>query len=104
MKFVYGAPAVPAATDGPVPIILMSAELGMARSGGLDADLLAQHAFYGTDFTKPLLFLEDGAYFANQAHGQHLSGTQWGVMNETGSYPGQPWLWLYTLWYQVPGF
>ena len=20
---------------------------------------------------------------------------QWGVMNETGSYPGQPWLWLY---------
>jgi len=26
------------------------------------------------------------------------------VMNETGSYPGQPWLWLYTLWYQVPGF
>jgi hypothetical protein len=25
-------------------------------------------------------------------------------MNETGSYPGQPWLWLYTLWYQVPHF
>jgi hypothetical protein len=23
-------------------------------------------------------------------------------MNETGSYPGQAWLWLYTLWYQVP--
>jgi hypothetical protein len=22
----------------------------------------------------------------------HLTGTQWGVMNETGSYPGQPWL------------
>ena len=22
-------------------------------------------------------------------------------MNETGSYPGQPWLWLYSLWYQV---
>ena len=26
------------------------------------------------------------------------------MTNETGSYPGQPWLWLYTLWYQVPGF
>jgi hypothetical protein len=38
------------------------------------------------------------------ATSQHLSGAQWGVMNETGSYPGQPWLWLYTLWYQVPGF
>ncbi len=25
-------------------------------------------------------------------------------MNETGSYPGRPWLWLYTLWYQVPGW
>ena len=34
----------------------------------------------------------------------NLSGDQWGVMNETGSYPGQPWLWLYTLWYYVPGF
>ena len=33
-----------------------------------------------------------------------LTGSQWGVMNETGSYPGQPWLWLYTLWYQVPGW
>jgi hypothetical protein len=32
----------------------------------------------------------------------HLTGSQWGIMNEAGSYPGQPWLWLYTLWYQVP--
>jgi len=23
-------------------------------------------------------------------------------MNETGNYPGQPWLWLYQLWYQIP--
>jgi hypothetical protein len=26
------------------------------------------------------------------------------MMNETGSYPGQTWLWLYTLWYQVEPF
>jgi hypothetical protein len=26
------------------------------------------------------------------------------MMNETGSYPGQTWLWLYTMWYQVPPF
>ena len=32
------------------------------------------------------------------------SGDQWGMMNETGSYPGQTWLWLYTLWYQIPPF
>ena len=67
-------------------------------------DLLAQHPFYGTDFTKPLLFLEDGSYFSTLAQADHLTGSQWGVMNETGSYPGQPWLWLYTLWYQLPGF
>ena len=24
------------------------------------------------------------------------------MMNETGAYPGQAWLWLYTFWYQVP--
>jgi hypothetical protein len=26
------------------------------------------------------------------------------MMNETGNYPGQPWLWLYTFWYQIPPF
>src|SRR5258708_15687944 len=24
------------------------------------------------------------------------------MMNETGNYPGQAWMWLYTFWYQVP--
>jgi hypothetical protein len=23
------------------------------------------------------------------------------MMNETGNFPGQAWLWLYTMWYQV---
>ncbi len=103
VKFQGGSPVVPPAADGPVPT-LISAELSLARGGALDTDLLANRSFYGTDFTKPLLFLEDGEYFAQQAQAQHLEGNQWGVMNETGSYPGQPWLWLYTLWYQVPGF
>jgi hypothetical protein len=103
VRFVNGAPVLPGAADGPVPAML-AAELAMARSGALDADLLAQRQFYGTDFTKPLLFLEDGSYYGAQATAMHLTGTQWGVMNETGSYPGQPWLWLYQLWYQVPGF
>jgi hypothetical protein len=102
-KFQNGQPVISSASDGPVPE-LMSTELSLAQSGGLDADLVAQHPFYGTDYTKPLLFLEDGSYFASQAQAQHLTGTQWGVMNETGSYPGQPWLWLYQLWYQFPHF
>jgi hypothetical protein len=103
VKFVNGSPVVPAANDGPVPA-LMAGELTLARSGALDTDLLSQQPFYGTNFTKPLLFIEDGAYFADQATAMGLTGSQWGVMNETGSYPGQPWLWLYTLWYQVPGW
>ena len=103
VTFRQGAPVVPPAADGPVPVLLAT-ELTLARSGAIDADLLANQSFYGTNFTKPLLFLEDGEYFSNVAAAQHLTGAQWGVMNETGSYPGQPWLWLYTLWYQVPGF
>jgi hypothetical protein len=103
VTFVGGVPVVPRANDGPVPVML-AAELALARSGAIDADLLAQQPFYGTNYTLPLLFLEDGAYFANQASAMDLTGTQWGVMNETGSYPGQPWLWLYQLWYQLPGF
>jgi hypothetical protein len=103
VKFVGGRPVVPAASDGPVPA-LMANELTLARSGALDTDLLSQQPFYGTNFTKPLLFIEDGAYFVNKAQALGLTGSQWGVMNETGSYPGQPWLWLYTLWYQVPGW
>ena len=106
VTFKSGVPTIPASfasKSGPVPILITS-ELTLARSGGLDTDLLAQRPFYGSDFTKPMLFLEDGSYFASLATNDHLTGSQWGVMNETGSYPGQPWLWLYTLWYQVPGF
>jgi hypothetical protein len=103
VKFAGGTPVVPAAADGPVPVMLAN-ELTMACSGALDADLLANRSFYGTNFTKPLLFMGDGTYFEDKATSMNLSGDQWGVMNETGSYPGQPWLWLYTLWYYVPGF
>jgi len=103
VRFDAGRPVVPPASDGPVPTLLAS-ELTLARSGAIDTDLVSNDSFYGSNFTKPLLFLEDGQYFSKLAISEHLYGTQWGVMNETGSYPGQPWLWLYTLWYQVPGF
>jgi hypothetical protein len=103
VTFDSGVPKVPNTKDGPVPV-LVSSELTQAQSGAIDAALLAQQPFYGTNYTKPLLFIEDGNYFSTLAQSQHLKGSQWGVMNETGSYPGQPWLWLYTLWYQVPGF
>jgi hypothetical protein len=103
VSFGPKGPVVPKADDGPVPTLVAN-ELTLAQSGAIDANLLAQQPFYGTNYTKPLLFIEDGNYFASLAQAQHLTGEQWGVMNETGSYPGQPWLWLYTLWYQIPTF
>jgi hypothetical protein len=85
---------------GPVPT-MMTGLVSLAQSGGLDGALLTSNQFFQTDYTKPLLFLADGGLLAERAEAQHLLGDQWGIMNETGSYPGQAWLWLYTLWYQV---
>jgi hypothetical protein len=88
---------------GPVPV-LVGRLLDLARSGGLDGQLLASGGFYQTNYAKPLLFLADGTYLEDQARAEHLGGNQWGMMNETGQYPGQAWLWLYTFWYQIPPF
>jgi hypothetical protein len=88
---------------GPLPT-MMSSLLTFAQSGGLDGALLRSKQFYQTDYTKPLLFMADGGVLANRAQQQHLLGNQWGMMNETGSFPGQVWLWLYTFWYQIKPF
>ncbi len=98
-----GTLAVPPGEYGPVPT-MMSALLGLAQSGGLDGSLLTSKQFFQTDYTKPLLFMADGGLLESRAEGQHLLGDQWGMMNETGSYPGQVWLWLYTFWYQIKPF
>ncbi len=89
---------------GPVPA-MTTALLGMADSGILDSDLVdTGSGFFHTDYTRPLLFLADGGYLEEVAGTHHLQGEQWGMMNETGNYPGQAWLWLYTFWYQIPPF
>jgi hypothetical protein len=99
-----GDPAQVAQGDyGPVPA-LANGLLGMAKSGGLDGLLQEQGGFYQTNYARSLLFLADGSYLEDQARAENLGGDQWGMMNETGSYPGQAWLWLYTFWYQVPPF
>jgi hypothetical protein len=103
MAFANGVLTEPSAADGPIPV-LMSYETSMARSGALDQALVSGKNFYTTDYTRPLLFISDGGYMASVAQHQHLLGEQWGMMNETGSYPGQAWLWLYTFWYQVAPF
>ena len=95
---------VAAGDYGPVST-LMSRELVVAQSGGLDGFLLSNAAsFYQTDYTAALLFMGDGSHLSGLAKDQHLLGNQWGVMNETGRYPGQAWLWLFQMWYQIPPY
>ncbi len=99
-----GDPAKVAKGDyGPVPI-LAGRFLTLAGSGSLEGLLTTSSTFYGGNETKPLLLLADGAYLEDRARADHLGGDQWGMMNEAGNYPGQPWLWLYTFWYQVKPF
>ena len=99
--FSNGQLVVKAGPYGPVGLLINDLE-SMARSGALDGALLASPQLYATNYTNPLLFIADGTYLADQAGLRHLQGDQWGMMNETGNFPGQAWLWLYTLWYQIP--
>ena len=98
------SPPVPPATAGPVGVMLPEL-LHVARLGALEGLLVSGSHVYVTDYTLPLLFLSGPALGA-EAQRYHLLSTQWGMMNETGNYPGAVWLWLwlYTLRYQVPPF
>jgi hypothetical protein len=98
-----GKVAVASGDYGPLPV-MMANLLGVAQTGGLDGLLVSNGRFYQTDYTQPLLFIGDGGYLDSLATDAHLTGDLWGMMNETGQYPGQTWLWLYTMWYQVPPF
>jgi hypothetical protein len=98
-----GQVSIAAGDYGPLPV-MMSSLLAIGQTGGLDGLLLVNGRFYQTDYTQGLLFMGDGGYLAGLAQNAHLSGDLWGMMNETGQYPGQTWLWLYTMWYQVPPF
>jgi hypothetical protein len=96
-------PTAAGAKYGPVPAII--AALGSkAKSGALDAAVAGEGGFYNLNYTPAILFLGDGTYFQNLAAAQHLTGDQWGMMNETGNYPGQSWLWLFSFFYQVEPF
>jgi len=88
---------------GPVPA-LSAGLLDLAKTGGLEGALTSSGNFYGGDQTRSLLLLSDGAYLEDLAVAQNLGGDQWGMMNEVGNAPGQPWMWLYTFWYQVKPF
>ncbi|HET9848862.1 MAG TPA: hypothetical protein VFR68_09950 [Candidatus Dormibacteraeota bacterium] len=94
---------LPSTNGGPVPLMLARL-LDIAKAGGLDNLLLTNGSVYQTDYTKPLLFFSDGQYLSGLAQKQHLLGSMWGIMNESGQYPGQAWLLPYTIWYEIPPF
>lgn len=88
---------------GPVPD-LASGLVAMAASGALDGALLSRGSFYSSDATKQILFLGDSSYLDDAATAQNLQGNTWGMMNGVDRYPGQPWLWWASIWYQIPVF
>jgi hypothetical protein len=94
---------VPVGDYGPVPALAQGLT-DMAKGGALDAALLSQGGFFQTDNTKQILFFGDGSYLDDAGTAANLQGGTWGMMNETGRYPGQAWLWLYSFWYQIPPF
>ena len=94
---------IPSGNYGPVPA-LAKGLTELAKTGALDALLLSQGKFFQTDNTKQILFFGDGTYLDDAGTKANLQGGTWGMMNETGRYPGQAWLWLYSFWYQIPPF
>jgi hypothetical protein len=82
---------------------MMRALLALAQNGGLEDQLLASGRSR-TDYTKPLLFMDDAGLLRERAGREHLLGGQWPMMDETGSYPGLAWLWPYAIWYQIEPF
>lgn len=101
-KAAGGNPSdVKAGNYGPVPALTQGLLTG-AKGGAVDGAIQSEGGLYNTNPTPTILFLSDGTYFSGLATAQHLTGDQWGVMNETGNYPGQSWLWLFSFWYQIP--
>ncbi len=98
------ATKVPAGDYGPVPT-LATGLVAMAATGALDGVLPSSGGnFYTTDNTKQILFMGDGGYLDAAGTANHLQGNTWGMMNETGNYPGQEWLAPFSIWYNMPFF
>lgn len=88
---------------GPVPE-MSNAYLKLAKTGLLEAAIDGEDGSAPLiNRTKSILLFEmhvDAAY-ATQFN---LLGQDWGVIQETGNYPGAVWLWYYTLLYQIPPY
>ncbi|HEY3436159.1 MAG TPA: hypothetical protein VGK35_00610 [Actinotalea sp.] len=97
------ATKVPDGDYGPVPT-LATGLVAMAASGALDGVLPSAGDFYTTNTTKQIMFFGDGGYLDAAGTANNLQGNTWGMMNETGNFPGQQWLAPFSLWYNLPFF
>lgn len=96
-------PSASPSAYGPVPA-MANDYLALARSGLLEAAISGGAGPMPVlNPTKALLLLENQA---DTAYASKLSmlGENWGVIKETGNYPGAVWLWYYTLLYQIPPY
>ena len=82
---------------------MVGSMFALAKGGALTSQSIdGAGDAYSTNDTKALLYMADGQYLGVVANKYLLQGGQWGIMNELGSWPGQPWLWFYTMWYNIP--
>ena len=90
---------------GPVTV-MMDGMLRLGRSGLLEGAFVADgnnYYPYTFDVTKALLFFSIASPYTDTAsHLQQLGNPQWGIVHETGNYPGAWWLDVYQVWYEVP--
>ncbi len=98
---VNGKVQVPVGDYGPVPV-MMDGMLVLAKAGLLEGALQNNERLpYALDSTLPLLYFQDDVDHS-VAESLDMLGSQWGVIHETGAYPGAWWLWPYSFLYQIP--
>jgi hypothetical protein len=100
-----GTVTLPAGGYGPVAP-LMTGMLRLGQSGLLEGTFAAEgnsYYPYNFDFTKALLFFAIAdPYMDSATHLQQQGDPQWGIVHETGNYPGAWWLDIYQVWYEIP--
>lgn len=89
---------------GPVPILINN-YLNLSKTGLLESAIDGTGPMPLTNRTKSLLLLSDES-LADGIYADKLdmTGDQWGIIKETGNYPGAVWLWFYTSLYHFPPF
>jgi hypothetical protein len=98
---VAGKVQVPPGDYGPVPV-MMDGMYVLAKAGLLEGALQSNPQLpYAFDSSLPLLYFEDDVDH-NVAGSLNMLGSQWGIIHETGGFPGAWWLWPYAFFYQIP--